>query len=321
MNKFEYYISNEDMGASIIENIFINHYMPSANGEYVKVYIWGLKYAFNNMQTNIKDKDIAEALGLLESDVIKAWDYWQNEGIVRIISKSKEEKIIQYLNIKSIVLSSKHISSCAGQSAEHDKKRRQMFIQIEDMYRRPLSSKEMASINAWIDEYKFTVQTVLLLIEDCTSRNHTELNYLNQVAQNWYDNNIRTFDEAQDYISDNKRRLDRYSEIFKYLGLNRLASKPEQKLIDGWFDTYGFDMTTISKAADTTVAVDKPSIKYIDSVLKDWFENGEVKDSAAKKPKKKQSKHNLANKHEYDFAELEKKWLNKDEVEEDEISY
>ena len=41
MNKFEYLLNNEDMGASIVENIFINHYMPNADGEYVKVYLWG----------------------------------------------------------------------------------------------------------------------------------------------------------------------------------------------------------------------------------------------------------------------------------------
>jgi DnaD/phage-associated family protein len=299
------------MGASVIENVFINHYMPGANGEYVKVYIWGLKYALNSLEVNILDKDIAEALGLLESDVIKAWDYWQNEGIVRIINKSKEERIIQYLNIKSLLLSSKRIKSKDSQSAEQDKKRKQMFAQIEDMYRRPLSSKEMSNINAWIDEYMFTVQTVLLLIEDCVARNHTEMNYLNQVAQNWYDNNVRTYDEAIDYLSENKRKWERYSEIFKNLGFNRMPSKAEQKLIDGWFDTYGFDMAIISKALDTTVAVDKPSIKYIDSVLKDWYESGEVKDSQAKKTKRKQSKHKLSDEHEYDFEELEKRWLDK----------
>jgi len=316
MNKFECYISNEDMGVSVIENIFINHYMPNANGEYVKVYIWGLKNAQNNIDMNIKDRDIAQALGLLESEIIKAWEYWQNEGIIRIINKSKEEKIIQYLNIKSLLLSSKTFKE--SKSSDADNKRKQMFIQIEDMYRRPLSSKEMANINAWIDEYKFTIQTILLLIEECVSRNHTELNYLNQVAQNWYDNNVTTYDEAVDFLSENKRKWDTYNEIFKNLGFNRLPSKAEQKIIDGWFDNYGFDMPTILKALDTTTAVDKPSIKYIDSVLKDWHESGEIKDSSVKKSKRKQSKHNLANKHVYDFEELEKKWLNRDEVEDEE---
>ncbi len=320
MNKFEYILSNEDMGVSIIENIFINHYMPGANGEYVKVYIWGLKYAYNSLQANIKDVDIAQALGLLESDISKAWEYWQSEGIIRIIQKNKDEKIIQYLNIKSIVWSTKRfLDEADNYSTEEAKKRKQMFLQIEDVYRRPLSSKEMSNINMWIDEYKFSIQTVLLLINDCASRGHIELNYLNQVAQNWYDNNVNTYDEAMDYLSENKNKWEKYNEIFKYLGFNRMPSKAEQKLIDGWFDAYGFDMTTIRKALDTTVSIDKPSIKYIDSVLKDWHESGEVKTSPTKKPKRKQSKHKLANKHEYDFAELEKKWLNRDEAE-DEIS-
>ncbi len=314
MNKFEYLLNNEDMGASIVENIFINHYMPNADGEYVKVYLWGLKYAYYGMPVAMKDADIASALGLLESDVSKAWAHWQKEGILRIIPISKEEKTIQYLNIKSVVLSSR---SGARQESkellEKEKKRKQMFLEIEDVYNRPLSSKELSVMNAWIDEFGFTIQTVLLLIHDCASRGHTELNYVSQVAQNWYDANVRTYDEGLDYLTENKTKWDQYFQIFKYLGFNRMPSRAEQKLIDGWFDTYGFDMEIIQKALDTTVAIDKPSIKYVDSVLKDWFESGEIKEKPKKTSVRKKSKHKLSNTHEYDFEELEKRWLNKTE--------
>ncbi len=67
MNKFEYLLNNEDMGASIVENIFINHYMPNADGEYVKVYLWGLKYAYYGMPVAMKDADIA----------LLRWDCWK----------------------------------------------------------------------------------------------------------------------------------------------------------------------------------------------------------------------------------------------------
>ncbi len=314
MNKFEYLLNNEDMGATIVENIFINHYMPNADGEYVKVYLWGLKYAFYGMQVAMKDADIASALGLLESDVNKAWLYWQNEGIIRIIQTNKEEKTIQYLNIKSVVLSSRRDTKRENRELqEKEKKRRQMFLEIEDVYNRPLSSKELTVMNAWIDDFGFTAQTVLLLIHDCASRGHTELNYVSQVAQNWYDAKVRTYDEGLDYLTENKTKWDQYFRIFKYLGFNRTPSRAEQKLMDGWFDTYGFDMETIQKALDTTVAVDKPSIKYVDSVLKDWFEGGEIKERPKKSPVRKKSKHKLSNAHEYDFAELEKRWLSKTE--------
>ena len=47
MNRFELVTSHDDLGVTPIENIFINHYMPMARGDYVKVYLYGLKRCFN----------------------------------------------------------------------------------------------------------------------------------------------------------------------------------------------------------------------------------------------------------------------------------
>ncbi len=115
-------------------------------------------------------------------------------------------------------------------------------------------------------------------------------------------------------LTENKTKWDQYFQIFKYLGFNRMPSRAEQKLIDGWFDTYGFDMEIIQKGVGLPRwPIDKPSIKYVDSVLKDWFESGEIKEKPKKTSVRKKSKHKLSNTHEYDFEELEKRWLNKTE--------
>ena len=37
-----------DLGETSIENIFINDFMPGANGEFVKVYLLGYKFAKEN---------------------------------------------------------------------------------------------------------------------------------------------------------------------------------------------------------------------------------------------------------------------------------
>ncbi len=39
----KYKKTEKDLGYTIIENIFINDFMPSADGAFVKVYLMGLK--------------------------------------------------------------------------------------------------------------------------------------------------------------------------------------------------------------------------------------------------------------------------------------
>ena len=37
MNHFIFESRNDDMGVTVVENLFINHFMPQARGDYVKV--------------------------------------------------------------------------------------------------------------------------------------------------------------------------------------------------------------------------------------------------------------------------------------------
>ena len=64
-----------------VENIFINEYMVTAPGEYVKVYLYALMCA--QMGLYVSFSDIAKALMQSEEDVGKAFLYWKQRGAVR----------------------------------------------------------------------------------------------------------------------------------------------------------------------------------------------------------------------------------------------
>ena len=65
-----------------IELNFINKYLPQANPTHVMVYIYALGLCYSNKQSD--NASIAEALDILESDVIKAWKYWVKTGLVSL---------------------------------------------------------------------------------------------------------------------------------------------------------------------------------------------------------------------------------------------
>ena len=64
--------------ATLVANEFLDNYMPKANGEYVKVYL----YLLRNRVGGIDVSTIAENLALTEGDVRRALRYWEEQGIL-----------------------------------------------------------------------------------------------------------------------------------------------------------------------------------------------------------------------------------------------
>ena len=68
---------------TIVENDFIDHYMVSANGEYVKVYLLLLRY--QNIPEQLQDiPQMADLLENTECYILRALKYWEKEGILSL---------------------------------------------------------------------------------------------------------------------------------------------------------------------------------------------------------------------------------------------
>ena len=72
------YTDQFELSATLIANEFLEKYMPKANGDYVKVYLY-IKY---RKERGIDYGAIAEALELTEGDVRRAVAYWVEQGVL-----------------------------------------------------------------------------------------------------------------------------------------------------------------------------------------------------------------------------------------------
>ena len=102
MNRFIYRSGNDNAGFTVIENIFINEYIPEAKGDYVKVYLFGLKNSQNPELEPLSTGELARILDLTESDILKAFDYWESKKLVRIEEQGPDTNII-FMNINSMM--------------------------------------------------------------------------------------------------------------------------------------------------------------------------------------------------------------------------
>src|SRR5699024_6595627 len=129
-------------------------------------------------------------LDLLESDVIKAWNYWENQGIIRRQAGPDGEDVISFLSIKEVILNKTSLlnkneaknSPKEIVASRKDNKVKEMHGIIEKMYGRPLSSMEMSLFHQWMTDYGFSPEVIILLLEDCFSRGRKESAYIKRVA-------------------------------------------------------------------------------------------------------------------------------------------
>ena len=64
---------------TILSNRFIDAYMPEANGEFVKVYIYLLRI-LANVPASFSLEAMADRLLCTERDICRALKYWEKSG-------------------------------------------------------------------------------------------------------------------------------------------------------------------------------------------------------------------------------------------------
>ena len=69
--------------------------------------------------------------------------------------------------------------------------------------------------------------------------------YIESILRGWYDSNLFTPQDVKDSFAVRSERYMMYKTIFNELGFYRQPSKPEERIMDSWFDKYNMDIEVI----------------------------------------------------------------------------
>jgi len=314
---------NKNTEYTPISNVFIDKYMPRARGEFVKVYILGLKYCISG-ELGVSSSIIASTLHLLETDVLNAWNYWNDEGVIRFHAIDKMGNYnIEFLDLKEDNTPNDDRVNLLEELNKNPIK--DMLQDIEKLLARPLSPKEMSAYIGWQNEYNFSPEIILLIIQYCASKGKLDYRYAEKIAIAWHEAKINTIDEAQTFIKRHEDKWIKIRKVLNYLGIkDPEVMKPQEDMLDKWINVYKFPIEVIQKACDICFErLNKAEFKYIDGILTSWFKEGllTLEDVAKKDNKKptykkpadynKPAKDNFNNYEQrtYDYDDLEKKLL------------
>ena len=295
-------------GVTVIPNTFFDEYLPRANGEFLKIYLYLLRW-LSHPDHALSLSGIADIFFMTENDVTRALKYWEAEGLLRLTFDRDGTISDICLNAVTSISSPKDTpaappeqrrpaptQSAAAQTgtgitgtpagttpavsmhprstqelhrfSESDDGAQLIFI-IQQYLGRPLSASDLNTIYYFYDDLGFSRDLIEYLFEYCVSNGHTHMRYIEKVALSWADLHITTADEARTQSETHQKAC---FAVLKAFGLGgRMPAAGEAEFINKWTRTYGFSLELILEACRRTMmAVHTPSFEYTDKILSNW---------------------------------------------------
>jgi len=280
---------------TVVPNIFIDQYMPSANGAYVKVYLYLLR-CFSGECQEVTISSIADRLENTEKDIIRALSYWEKLNLLTLSRNTQKEITEIYLvainaaiqdasppgntdtEIDEIAVSIHTENKPASRQSYSPEKIEQFTNNDEIKYAmniveiyldRPLKPMDLQLILYLYEELHFSAELIMYLYEYCVSKGKKSASYIEAVALTWAENGIDTEEKAKVATSTYN---DHFNTVNKAFGLNRAPGQIERQYITKWVEVFGFSDDIITEACNRTLLrTQKPDFKYTDKILETWF--------------------------------------------------
>lgn len=272
-----------DLGDTSIPNIFIDIFMPMADGLYVKVYLLGYKNACDpSANPKFNNNSIAKDLNIPLSDVLSAWKFWESKNIIKMHKNEGLDEFdysVEFLDLKkqyieNTTVNTKSIKSNTDSivSVAENPSIRKMFNSINQIVGRHLDPGEKISILDIMNKYNMNPDMIVYAYENVKERTGSSkpVKYIESIIRNWYDSNLYTPDDVKVSFNARSERYTIYKTIFNELGFFRQPSRSEKETMDMWLDQFNMDIELILEACSKSKNISNPSITYIDGVIKSW---------------------------------------------------
>lgn len=285
-----------DLGDTPIENIFINDYMPMADGTSVKVYLLGFKYAHDrDHKIEVNNGTIAKHLRIPLEDVLRAWDFWETKGIIEKIYVDRGEHYnyrVKFLNLKQL-----YIKNNRGLFSEEKPKKAEvkykitekdlvevnqmpsinnMFNTIDDTIKRQTIPNEKERILSWMYDFNMNPDVIeeafRFSVEKKGVRN---INYVEGIIRNWYDEGLTNMEALVESFKEKDERYYMYKKILQGIGMkSNIVTDAQKSMMNIWIDEYKYSLEMILKACEKSVNTTNPSLNYINGIIESWYKKG-----------------------------------------------
>lgn len=278
---------------------FIKEKLPQANPTFVKVYIYLLMLASEGAQ--LPYSEIADKLGLLESDLMQAINYWQEKGELK-----KEADAVYFggrVSFPELSADAPRQESYSNPQTEPqphrveniseiisgNKELSDMFMLAQEILGKTITERDMETIYWFYSDLGMTPEVILLLLEYCVSKGKNRMSYIETVAVSWNERGLNTSERVAEYLKEEEQKTGFIYSIRKIMGISdRSLSQIEEKYLIKWHDEFGMSEEMIALAYEhCIIQTAKLSFPYMDKIITRWYNEGISTIAAAEEDNKK----------------------------------
>lgn len=241
-----------------VSDIFIDQYMPKANGEFVKVYLYLLR-ATGSVAGIATISEIADHFSNTEADIIRALNYWDSEGILQV-QTGADGQIIG-INLCSLSVSGMQAAQSNIQSAVAD------------------NAAQNSLQNSVVNNAAQNISTANIRMQDSVvEKLKSQTPDKPASSQKEY-----TLDEIKEF-----RKNPDISELFFIIEtyLKHTLSSTDTNMVLYWLDELHFSTDLVEYLVEYCITKGHSSLRYMNKVALGWADAGiktvdQAKDDAA----------------------------------------
>lgn len=254
-----------------VSDIFIDQYMPKANGEFVKVYLYLLR-ATGSGAGIATISEIADHFSNTEADIIRALNYWASEGILQLQSGADGQ--IMGINLCSLSVSGMQAAQSNIQSAVADNA-------AQNNLQNSVVNNDAQNIlkNGVVNNAAQNISTVNIRMQDSVvEKLKSQTPDKAASSQKEY-----TLDEIKEF-----RKNPDISELFFIIEtyLKHTLSSSDTNMVLYWLDELHFSTDLVEYLVEYCITKGHSSLRYMNKVALGWADAGiktvdQAKDDAA----------------------------------------
>lgn len=254
-----------------VSDIFIDQYMPKANGEFVKVYLYLLR-ATGSGAGIATISEIADHFSNTEADIIRALNYWASEGILQVQTGADGQ--IMGINLCSLSVSGMQAAQSNIQSAVADNAA-QNNLQNSVVNNAAQNNLQNGVVN---NDAQNISTTNIRMQDSVVAKLKTQATDKPASSQKEY-----TLDEIKEF-----RKNPDISELFFIIEtyLKHTLSSSDTNMVLYWLDELHFSTDLVEYLVEYCITKGHSSLRYMNKVALGWADAGiktvdQAKDDAA----------------------------------------
>ena len=254
-----------------LPDIFFTEYLSQISGDALKVYLYMTFLAKYNK--DIRLNDLSKKLELPLKTIQDSIKYLEEQTLITRKNTGYILNNIQEIELHKLYNPKVTSSPEELEKISQNKHRAKAIDSINNQFFQGIMSPSWYSdIDLWFKKYSFDEEVMIALFQYCFNRSALHRNYIQTVAEAWFKNDIKTYNDLDKYYQKQEKLNTLQKTISKKLGLTRHLSQYEEGYIEKWNIDYGYNLDVIELALKKTTSKANPNFDYLDKLLTDWHD-------------------------------------------------